>query len=140
MTAVETHEGRCLCGRVRFRAAGAPKWVTHCHCESCRRATASPMTTYAGYETDAVVWTGDALATYASSTDVTRRFCGQCGTPMSYDSDRWPGEVHLFVATMDDPNSFAPGRHVYAVEKLAWMHLADYLPQYVETSGRKIDC
>ena len=41
--------GRCLCGRVRYLAAGAPLWVAHCHCESCRRATGAPLATYAGF-------------------------------------------------------------------------------------------
>jgi hypothetical protein len=132
--APESHDGRCLCGRVSFRAEEPPLWVAHCHCESCRRATASPMTTYAGYRPEAVIWSGDTPASYNSSPGVTRRFCGHCGTPMTYESERWPNEVHLFVATMNDPDTLVPDRHVYAEERIAWMHMADGLPQYDKTA------
>ncbi len=123
------HAGRCLCGRARFEARGGPKWVAHCHCQSCRRATASPLTTYAGFPADAVSWSGEAAAEFASSKGVIRRFCGHCGTPLSYESVRWPDEVHLFVATMNAPEALPPQCHVHTAERLAWLHLADDLPQ-----------
>ena len=40
--------GHCLCGQVTFEFTGSPLWCGHCHCESCRRATASPFTTWIG--------------------------------------------------------------------------------------------
>jgi len=46
---------------------------------------------------------------------------------------RWPDEVHLFVATMDKPEALPPQCHVYTAERLAWLHLADDLPQYPAT-------
>src|SRR5579883_1599280 len=95
--------GRCLCGAVRFTAQGAPRWVAHCHCESCRRATSAAMATYAGYATEQVRWSGDSLRTFESSPGVTRTFCARCGSPMSFAGERWPGEVHLFVASFADP-------------------------------------
>lgn len=131
---MERHEGRCLCGRVRFHAEGPPLWVAHCHCESCRRATAAPMTTFAGYRPGNVTWSGDATAAFNSSPGVTRRFCGRCGTPLTYEAERYPDEVHLYVATMNDPGAFSPGRHVFVEERIGWMHLADGLPQYARTA------
>src|SRR5205814_5204152 len=96
-------QGHCLCGKVRFAAMGAPNWVAHCHCESCRRATSSPFTTYAGYPEAMVEWRGETPAAFGSSPGVTRRFCPRCGAPMSFAGARWPGEIHLFVASFDDP-------------------------------------
>jgi hypothetical protein len=130
-----TRTGRCLCGAVRFRAEGAPKWVAHCHCESCRRQTGSPFTTYAGYRTEAVAWTQGAPATHASSPGVTRSFCARCGTPLAFVGARWPGEIHLFVATFDDPAGFAPQAHVNVAEQLPWIHLADGLKRLPRTSA-----
>jgi hypothetical protein len=129
----ETRAGRCFCGRVRFVAAGAPKWVAHCHCESCRRATSSPFTTYVGYVERQVRWSSEALATYESSPGVVRRFCRHCGSPMSFSGARWPDEIHLFAASFDDPTDFAPKSHVHAGEQLPWLHLGDGLPRYATT-------
>jgi len=125
--------GRCLCGQVRFAARGQPLWVAHCHCESCRRATSSPMTTYAGYPAAAVEWTAAQPTSYASSPGVTRRFCPRCGSPMSFEGESAPGEVHLFATSFDEPESLVPGVHVFVEEQLAWLHLADGLPRYART-------
>ena len=134
-TAAATRNLRCLCGAVRLRAEGAPKWVAHCHCESCRRQTGAAFATYAGYESGAVTWTRGAPATYASSPGVVRSFCAICGTPLAYVGARWPGEIHLFVATFDDPAGFAPQAHVNTDEQLPWVHLADGLERLPRTSA-----
>jgi hypothetical protein len=132
MTQIE-HRGRCLCGAVQFLARGEPQWVAHCHCESCRRATGAAFATYVGYLVAAVAWTGEIPRAFGSSPGVTRRFCGRCGSPTSYESTRWPGEVHLFAANFETPTEFIPQVHVYVEEQLAWLHVADGLPRYAKT-------
>ena len=126
--------GRCLCRAVTFIARGEPRWVAHCHCESCRRATSSAIATYAGYTTSAVEWTGEQPAAYRSSPGVIRRFCRSCGSPMSFEGERWPNEIHLFVPSFDAPETFQPRCHVHVEEQLRWLHLADQLPRYPKTA------
>jgi hypothetical protein len=38
--------GHCLCGATRYSFSGPMLWRAHCHCESCRRNTSSPITTF----------------------------------------------------------------------------------------------
>jgi hypothetical protein len=64
---------------------------------------------------------------YASSPGVRRSFCGTCGTPLSYQGDRWPDEVHLFVGSLSDPAAVRPSAHVNVAEKLPWFEVADNL-------------
>jgi hypothetical protein len=116
--------GRCLCGAIRYRAADEPLWVAHCHCESCRRATGAPLTTYAGFATEGFSWTAGAPVTFASSPGVLRTFCGRCGTSLTYQGERWPGEVHVLVATLDRPEAVLPQGEAFAEERLAWLRLA----------------
>lgn len=110
--------GRCLCGRVRYRAAGAPIWVAHCHCASCRRATGAPLTTYAGFSAASFGYLAGEPATFASSPGVTRSFCRRCGTPLTYQGLRWPGEVHVLVGTLDRPELVSPTSEGFAEERL----------------------
>jgi len=131
----EHREGGCLCGSVRYRVDGAPKWAAHCHCTSCRRATGAPFVTYAGFATAAFAFTAGQPAAHASSPGVARRFCPHCGTPLTYESARWPDEVHILVGTLDDPESVTPQGHVYTSEQLAWVHLDDGLPTFGTTAG-----
>ena len=128
--------GRCLCGRVTYEWDGPPKWSGHCHCESCRRQTSSPMTSFLGVDEAVFRWTGEEPGLYVSSPGVRRRFCRHCGTPMAYEADRFPGEVHLYAASLEDPTSFQPGFHVFTGEQLPWLHLADDLPRFRKTTGR----
>ena len=134
MTRIE-RTGHCLCGAVRFTARGEPKWVAHCHCESCRRATSAAFATYAGYPADAVTWTSATPRSYASSPGVTRTFCANCGTPMSFAGERWPGEIHLFATSFDAPESLTPQLHVHAEEQLPWVHLDDDLPRIAKNTA-----
>ena len=128
-------EGGCLWGAVRYRGEGAPLWVVHCHCRSCQRATASAMTTYAGYAAGNFSVEAGEPGRFNSSPGVTRSFCGRCGTPLAYESTRWAGEVHVFVCTLDDPEALTPKAHVHVAARLSWLHLNDGLREFQTTSG-----
>ena len=121
--------GGCACGALRYAVTGSPIWQMHCHCASCRKATGSPMTSYFGVGRAQVCWDGER-SFYTSSPGVTRGFCGQCGTPMHYMSTRWPGEIHLFAATLDDPSLFVPTSHVHWAERVPWVTMEDDLHKY----------
>lgn len=126
-------EGHCLCGAVRFRYRGDPNWTLHCHCESCRRATSSPMTTWVSVPRSNFEITGP-VGHYASSPGVMRRFCSTCGSPLTYESERMPDEVHLYAASLADASHVAPSRHVFTAEQLPWFEVQDELPRFATTS------
>ena len=123
------HEGGCLCGAVRYRVAGAPAWVVHCHCQGCRCATGAPMVTWVGFARDRFEVTRGAPVRFVSSPGVARRFCARCGTPLTYEAERFPGEVHVTVGSLDRPEEFPPVGHVWTSEQITWLHLADELPR-----------
>ena len=130
--------GGCLCGAVRYAAEGKPLWVAHCHCRSCRRQSGAPVVTWAGFQPANVAWSSDEPDTFNSSEDVTRRFCGACGTPRSYESTRWPDEVHILVATLDDPESLTPTAHVFWSEHLSWLEMDDGLKKFETIGGSPV--
>lgn len=135
MSEQEIHRGGCLCGLVRYETHGAPVWVAHCHCASCRRQTGSPITTFVGFTNDQVEFASNARSLYESSPGVRRGFCARCGTPLSYESDRTGDELHLYVCTLDDPENFVPTGHVHYAEHLQWLDVNDSLPRF-DGSGR----
>lgn len=116
--------GQCLCGAIRFTAEDPPKWTSYCHCASCRRQTGAPVSAYAGFESATVQFTQGTPTYYVSSPGVRRGFCAQCGSTLTYEGDRWPGEVHLHIGAFDDPSTLAPAGHAFADERLPWLHLA----------------
>ena len=121
--------GGCLCGAVRYRLTGAPKWTALCHCESCRRSASAPVVAWMGYAPDSVTWDGDR-AFYESSDIATRGFCPKCGSQMSFESTRWPGEIHLYAVSLDEPEVYVPQLHCHHAEHLTWLNVEDDLPRH----------
>ena len=127
--------GHCLCGKVRYRATAAPLWVAYCHCDSCRRATGSVVAAYAGYRPQDLLFEGEVPARVASSPNVTRQFCGTCGTPLSYESPRWPGEIHLLLGSAEHLEGLKPQAHAYYEYRVPWFEVADDLPRSYSSSA-----
>ncbi len=127
--------GRCLCGAVRFEFTGSPKWTGYCHCESCRRNCAAPVTAFFGVADENWRWTGETPGAYQVTDHATRYFCGTCGTPMAYRSTRFQGEIHFYAAGLDDPSGFTPKNDFHYGEHLDWLPLTDDLPKHHTTAG-----
>ncbi len=127
--------GRCFCGAVRFAFSGEPNWVLHCHCESCRRATSSAMTTWISVQRTGFRYTSGSPRYYASSPGVKRGFCETCGAQLTYENDRLADEVHVYAAALDDPSSpvISPSCHVFVAEQVPWLDVHDDLPRFSAT-------
>lgn len=126
----KTFTGRCLCGDVQYAVNQSPIWVGYCHCESCRRNTGSAVATFVGVPVTSFTITLGSRSFFESSPGVRRSFCTRCGTPLAYEADRFPGEVHLFLGTVDEPNLFKPQFHVHCAERIPWFEVRDTLPRY----------
>lgn len=125
------HEGGCLCGAVRYVVRGQPSNVRICHCGLCRKAMASPFFARAMFPAQAVAVTG-TTGRYPTSPRLMRAFCPTCGTRLFAEPNDAPARVGVALATLDDPNAFAPDCHIYVAEKLDWIVIADGLPQHPE--------
>ena len=130
----DTVNGRCLCGSVTFQFSGRPHWTVYCHCETCRRATSSPVTTWISVPRKALRFIKGAPRHFSSSPGVTRGFCEVCGTPLSYENERIPDEIHLYAVSLDSAVGVTPNRHVFTSEQLPWFDVTDQLPRYATTS------
>ena len=129
-----TTTGHCLCRAIQFAFDGAPNATLHCHCESCRRATSSPMTTWISVPRAAFRWTRGAPVIFRSRADVRRGFCGACGSPLFYENDAHPDEIDLYAAALSNGSPVAPTRHVFVQEQLPWFEVDDALPRYATVS------
>ncbi|HET7480536.1 MAG TPA: GFA family protein [Rubrobacteraceae bacterium] len=129
-----TVEGACMCGAVRVLVRGEPFGAPYCHCKDCRKATGAPVSLLVGYEEEQVQIEGTALQFYESSPGVHRSFCGRCGTSISYQDGRLPGEIYIHVGVLDDPASFEPTVHSWHSQRLDYMSIVDDLPRHRESS------
>ena len=130
--------GGCMCGAVRYEAIGDTFGVNHCHCKSCRRHTGGPVVTLAGYMADQVKFSGVERKIYASSEGVGRAFCGNCGTPITWESVssvRGGPIFEIHISTFDNPDVLVPNGHSFDSERISWFDIADNLPRFSEFNG-----
>ena len=113
---------------------GEPIWIGHCHCESCRRNTGSAVATFVAFRPSQVTYTHGNRQFFISSPGVRRGFCSNCGTPLSYEAEKFPDETHLYLCTLDEPGKFVPTFHVFYKERVPWFEISDDLPRHQRTS------
>ena len=125
----ETALARCHCGAVRLEAQLPSRFVAHCYCASCRRTHAAGVVTWIGFRREQVRWLAgeDLLRDYESSPGTQRRFCGRCGTRMTFESSKgqWADEVHLPLALFTTTVDRAPQVNSFADERPDWAPFHD---------------
>ena len=79
----ETLTGGCQCGAVRFATRLIGR-ASICHCRMCQKAFGSffgPLVT-----SHDAHWTRGEPKWFQSSNRARRAFCGECGTPLAYET------------------------------------------------------
>jgi hypothetical protein len=88
---------------------------------------------WAGFQTGQVTFEGMPKRRRSSEL-VTRSFCADCGTPISYEHDELKGEIYIHAGLFDEADRLVPDRQAYVTSKLFWMHLEEGLA--VEAGGQ----
>jgi hypothetical protein len=125
-----THDGGCLCGKVRFRVSAPALDTGYCHCRMCQRNSGAPVVAWATFPTASFAWTAGQPAAYASSPRATRSFCAACGSYLVFVSTEFPAEVSVNTASFDTPDAFPPRKHIFTGTRVSWFHTDDDLPSY----------
>ena len=131
----DLREGGCLCGKVRYRVAGNPRTSAICHCVSCRRASGAQSVAWLTFPSEAFSFVSGDPAEYRSSVEVSRTFCGGCGTSLTYRHDRDPDFIDVTTASLDLPDEFPPTRHVWLEDKVSWESVNDGLQRFERGSS-----
>lgn len=78
------------------------------------------------------VTSGD-MAVCHSSPGVSRGFCKDCGTSLTYEHERRSGDIDITITSFDDPSQFPPRAHIWLEDKVPWLTIGDDLPRYRRT-------
>ena len=81
MSPDELHPAGCFCGKVHFTLSAEPVVMGYCHCESCRRWSASPVNAFAMWPLDhvQVVQGEELVGTFSKTPQALRKWCKVCG-------------------------------------------------------------
>jgi hypothetical protein len=120
-----TYTGGCQCGAVRFRVEGVLKDSSICHCRMCQKAFGAyyaPLVSVRGAE---FRWSRGEPKRFQSSNLVKRGFCGDCGTPLTYEA---PDGVAVAAGAFDDPSALPPTIQWGVENKVAFVDHLHELP------------
>lgn len=122
--------GGCGCGAVRYETAERAFHATICHCPSCRKSAAAPSVAWFSVVLSDFDLISGTLANYRSSLHVTRGFCAECGTQLTYQHDNFPNDIDITLCSLDDPEAMRPDDHTFVHYRLSWMIPGDSLPEF----------
>ncbi len=126
------HLGGCQCGAARF-SVGRLGRPSICHCRMCQKAFGS----IGGLLVTAhdLAWTRGAPTHFASSNKVRRGFCGNCGTPLTYE---YEGGTEVAIAAFDRAAEIAPVIQLAVESRLPWVDRLAALPTRTEAETAKV--
>ena len=119
----ELIQGGCYCGAIRFHARGPLKFSVNCHCANCRRAIGAQSVAFICVRLSTLEWEKGSPQRYRTDTGAWRTFCPVCGTSLTYEHDKRPGEIDLITGSLDEPERFAPTEDAFPEERLSWVPL-----------------
>jgi len=125
--------GQCLCAKVKYTISAAPRVMSQCHCDDCRRATGTGHASNAFFKQNDVHITG-ATSSYVSVADsgatVTRYFCPICGSLLFGALSGLKNILAVAVGSIDDSSWFKPTAIVYNKHKPPWDFMDESIPTY----------
>ncbi len=114
MSNIPLATGGCQCGAVRY-AITEPFENPHiCHCRMCQKAFGNYFAALVGTLKTGLTWTRGTPGFFRSSAAVSRGFCRDCGTPLTFaydDSHR----IAVSIGSLDRPDQVMPARQ-YGIE------------------------
>lgn len=125
MSKQETYKGRCFCGDVEFSLSGEPEAMAYCHCNSCRRWSAGPVSAFTLWKPDKfqIIKGQDNITSFEKNPETgnetvvsVRKWCKNCGGHL-YTEHPVMGLIDVPSAVISKLN-FKPGFHVHYQESV----------------------
>ena len=127
MTAAKRLTGGCQCGAVRYAISGALSGASICHCRMCQKAFGGAFAPLVSVQIVDLAWTRDSPRLFDSSDEVSRGFCANCGTPLTF-AYNGTDIIDIAIATLDDPAAAEPTSQVWTESRQAWIDRLHALP------------
>lgn len=126
-----TITGGCLCGALRYEARGAPRFMGHCYCADCRKASGSGFMPFMGFESADVRFSGEVRQYRSPSvrgSEAVRNHCPTCGG-LVFGGEIGTGTGYtIYAGSLDDPTVFRPQVAIFNKDRPLWVGLPPGVP------------
>jgi hypothetical protein len=126
---MQSREGGCLCGAVRYRVRNAPFRTSVCHCKFCQRRTGSAFGVGVYFKKDDFELLRGELKSYEHRSDESGRwlrmeFCPKCGTTVTWTLELFPDGRGVAGGSFDDSSWLEIERQTWTRSRQHWLALA----------------
>ncbi len=120
------YKGGCQCGAVVFEISGDLGKASICHCRMCQKAFGNFYAPLVSVALESLNYTKEKPKYFQSSNLVKRGFCGNCGTPLTYEA---PDGIAIAIGAFDRPNEIVPTIQFGTESKIIYVDELHNLPQ-----------
>ena len=116
-------QGQCACGAVRFEIDVPARWAWHDHSARSRHAQGAAYATYVGsYRSRFRILAGEGRLTRYEDQEhgTVRRFCGTCGTPVTYERATSNVMINIPRALFTERTGREARYHMNMAERADW--------------------
>ena len=116
-------EGQCLCGAISYQVSEPFNMTADCFCTDCQKSSGTGHGTHAITNEAHFTLTGTTKS-YEKKVDsgnqVTRHFCGTCGTGLYSTNTGMPGMIAVRASSLTDLENAKPAVSVYTSRAPSW--------------------
>ena len=104
---------RCECSLIKFKVTDSIKSLSYCHCGQCRRLHGAAYASWVRIDTKSlhILAGGNHLKIYASSNELNRYFCANCGSSIMCRPKFDPTRSWLALGILDGVFDLPEGEH-----------------------------
>jgi hypothetical protein len=131
------YAGGCLCGAVRYEAAGEPTLAGLCYCADCRKASGSGFIPFMGFPSAAIRFSGETRQFRSPSLrgEAVRNSCPVCGG-LVFGGEVGKATSHtIYAGSLDDPTGFHPTIAIFMRDRADWAALPPGLTPFETLPG-----
>ncbi|WP_370203680.1 GFA family protein [Alloalcanivorax venustensis] len=120
---MNTYEGGCLCGQVRYRISGPFHQFHLCHCSRCQRFSGTAHAANLIAAADALEWLKgeDQVRRFdlPEAKSFSRAFCVQCGSMVPHEKRDGSGVI-VPAGGLDQTPDLDPNDHIFYADRAGW--------------------
>ncbi|MDH4566301.1 GFA family protein [Pseudomonas sp. BN414] len=128
---MNTIQGSCLCGDIKYSTHLAPLTTAVCHCSDCQKQSGSAFSVNVLVPIADFLVEGESLGCYAkaggSGLPVKRYFCTCCGSALYSEIAAMPGVLAVKAGTLADALT-TPNLHLWCASAQPWVAIDRSLP------------
>ena len=127
--------GGCMCGATRYEIDLTDATTSNCHCRDCQKNSGGAFMPFTNVKFGQLKWITEPKGVVSISAEARRRFCADCGTPMTWEEVGCQLHQSISTGTLDDVSGIKISYEIYTRSRWPDILPVEGVPQFEAGSG-----